>query len=466
MGTTLLWLRRDLRIHDNRALLTAAKRGAPIIAVFIFDNTILRPLTKTDRRITFICQALQELQYNLAQLGIPLYHHRGDPRQLIPKLASEHHAQTVICSEDYEPQAITRDQHVKIALNKDGCDFQQVTDQVIFAKNAILTQQNTPYNVFTPYKRAWLKTYVEQPQRVETLNLSELKTQQQSLTANAPPIPNANELGFQPYDDQAQGGETTAQQTLEHFLDHIDHYASRRDYPALNATSHLSPYLRFGCLSIRQLVSLAIARQTEGADTWLSELIWREFYQQHLYHNPDNIERSWRAQYRAIPWENNPDWLHAWQHGETGYPLIDAAMRCLKITGTMHNRLRMITASFLCKDLLCDWRLGEQWFAQHLLDYDLAANNGGWQWAASTGCDAQPYFRIFNPETQSKKFDPNGNYIRHWLPELAHLDNKHIHNPPLAQRGNYPTPIVDHATQRQKAIALYKTTAEAYHHFM
>lgn len=459
MTKTLLWLRRDLRIDDNRALLAAIRRGAPIIAAFIFDDNILRPLPREDRRITFICQALTELQASLAKLGIPLIHRRGRPTLLIPALAAQYDADAVVCSEDYEPDAIQRDLIVQQTLQSDGRTLQAAADQVIFAKRAILTQKGESYGVFTPYKRAWLQAFAARPQSPEALEY------QQPLPFAPEPIPNAAALGFTEYRDQPAGGAQAADALLADFLGRIARYAAERDYPALPAASGLSPYLRFGCISIRRLAAAAMAQRGEGSDTWLSELIWREFYQQHLYHYPDNVRQSWKAAYRDLPWENRADFLAAWQCGETGYPIVDAAMRCLAATGTMHNRLRMIAASFLCKDLLCDWRLGEAWFARHLLDFDLAANNGGWQWAASTGCDAQPYFRIFNPETQSKKFDPEGKFIRQWLPELAHLPDKALHAPPQELCGRYPAPIVEHKTQRLKAIAMYQQTAEAYRYF-
>lgn len=460
--TTLLWFRRDLRLADNRALLKAIAENRPIIAVFIFDTHILTPLAHDDRRISFICQSVSELQQRLSDKHIPLHIQTGEPEKIIPPLAADFHSASVICAEDYEPQAIARDSAVAAALKTQSCQFLAVTDQVLYPKATILTQQGSSYSVFTPYKRAWLKHYAEAPETSAELPLHWQERQQQlpQSTWKINHCPTPEQLGFHAYSDQAKGGEQAAQKTLETFLPKLNTYHEQRDYPAIVGTSNLSPYLRFGCLSIRQLVELAYHEQSEGAQTWLSELIWREFYQQHLYHHPDNIHQSYREPYRELIWDNHPEHLTAWQEGQTGYPIIDAAIRCLKQTGTMHNRLRMMTASFLCKDLLCDWRLGEQWFARYLLDFDLAANNGGWQWAASTGCDAQPYFRVFNPTTQSKKFDPKGQFIRQWLPELAHLSDKAIHQPPALT--TYPKPIVDHASQRLRAIALYKQAADAY----
>ena len=287
-----------------------------------------------------------------------------------------------------------------------------------------------------------------------------MQTQLPAAARAAPRLPALADLGFVRQALPLAGGEAAAQKQLGDFLPQLGQYHLKRDFSAQKSTSQLSVYLRFGLLSIRHLVQLARQADNEGAAAWLNELVWREFYQQFLYHHPNVVQESWRPEYRALPWPDQPEYLARWQAGQTGYPIIDAAMRQLKLSGQMHNRLRMLCAGFLSKDLLIDWRLGEAWFAAQLLDFDLAANNGGWQWAAGTGCDAQPYFRIFNPVIQSQKYDPDGTFIRRHVPELAHLGKEVIHAPWLAKHDidthGYPAPIVNHVLQREKALAFYR----------
>ncbi|MBL8514606.1 MAG: deoxyribodipyrimidine photo-lyase, partial [Betaproteobacteria bacterium] len=379
-------------------------------------------------------------------------------------------ASAVLTNEDYEPQAIARDRDVAEALSKDGIAFHAFKDTVVFEKDEVLTQAGKPFSVFTPYKNAWLKTLTDFHLKAYPVG------KYAKHLARAPqdiPLPSMESMGFARTNVQSLTpcGARGAQQLLRDFVKRIDSYKEARDYPAVKGVSYLSVHNRFGTVSIRQLATLAHAetlRKTNtGAATWLSELIWRDFYFQILWHHPHVATSAFRPEYNALRWENNDALFRAWCEARTGYPIIDAAMRQLNQTGYMHNRLRMIVASFLTKDLLIDWRFGEKYFADHLNDFDLAANNGGWQWAASTGCDAQPYFRIFNPVTQSERFDPQGKFIRRYVPELSKVHDKFIHAPwtmpPMEQQAcgisigrDYPLPVVDHAVQREKALAMYK----------
>ena len=461
---TLVWLRRDLRLFDNTALQTAIRHGLPVVAVFVFDTAILQHLPPHDRRLTFIHECVAELQQQLAAHDVPLLVLHGDAQTEIPAFASRIQAARVVCAEDYEPQAIARDAAVAQQLERSGIAWQAVTDQVMLPKSSVMTLQGKPYSVFTPYKKAWLALAAERYAHGQPADdwaaLAQVQTGLPPQWRQIQAMPTLADIGFERQTLLQSGGETAAQAALADFMARMHYYADLRDFPANKGVSYLSAHLRFGTLSIRHLVYLARQADNAGAAVWLSELIWREFYQQFLYHHPHVVNESFQVQYRHLAWENNPAWFARWQNGTTGYPIVDAAMRQLSSSGYMHNRLRMVAASFLVKDLLIDWRWGEAWFAQQLLDFDLAANNGGWQWAASTGCDAQPYFRIFNPVAQSQKFDANGHFIRRYVPELAHLDSKTIHAPwtakhPVDTRG-YPPPLVDHAVQREKALALFK----------
>ncbi|WP_283150682.1 cryptochrome/photolyase family protein [Silvimonas soli] len=458
----LLWFRRDLRLFDHAALYHALKENQQVVPVFVFDRAILDTLPVNDRRVAFIHASLRELQAALREVGSDLVVRHANAAHAIVQLAREFKVQAVYTNHDYEPAAICRDEAVGRALNETGVKLRTFKDQVIFEQQEILTQSGGMFSVFTPYKRAWLarlddfflKPY---PVRRYLHNLAPLSRQA---------LPELATLGF---DDNAlddlpvQPGMSGGEALFEDFKQRINRYHETRDFPGVKGPSYLSTHLRFGTVSVRELAAYAHAVGAEGAQTWLSELIWREFYQQILWHRPDVVEHSFKAEYDHLPFPNNLDWFAAWCDGRTGYPLVDAAMRQLNRTGYMHNRLRMIVASFLVKDLLVDWRKGERYFSEKLLDYDLAANNGGWQWAASTGCDAQPYFRIFNPVTQSERFDPQGRFIRKYCPELAALSDKDIHAPWLARSLNglrlgidYPQPVVDHALQRSQALALFK----------
>jgi deoxyribodipyrimidine photo-lyase len=464
----LCWFRRDLRLHDHAALYHALKQSASVHCVFVFDTDILNKLAdKHDRRVEFIWHCLREMNKHLQQQGSTLQIVHGRAQEEIPRLANKLGVQAVFCNHDYEPDALLRDTEVESALEKLGIIFHHYKDQVIFEQSEILTGSGKPYSVFTPYKNAWLK-------KLDDFYLRAYPTEKYfSALALCPlkPVPELDRFGFLPTNLISTGiltGESGAQKIFGEFSKRMAQYREARDFPALNGGSYLSTHLRFGTLSIRQLASHAYHSSGVGAQTWLSELIWREFYQMLLYHYPQLAHgQTFKSQFNALAFTNSPDKYLSWCEARTGYPLIDAAMRQLNQTGLMHNRLRMVTASFLVKDLHIDWRWGERYFAQHLLDFDLAANNGGWQWAASTGCDAQPWFRIFNPVTQSKNFDAQGLFIRRYVPELSSCPNKWIHAPwlmpTLEQQDceiviglDYPKPIVDHALARTQTLALYQ----------
>jgi len=464
---SVCWFRRDLRLHDHAALYHALKAGRPVHCVFVFDTGILDALAdKADRRVEFIWHSVREVKQALEQLGSTLHVLHGSARQLIPQLAAQLGAQAVYCNRDYEPDAIARDATVAEQLAARNIDFHRSKDQVIFERDEVLTGGGKPYAVFTPYKNAWLK-------KLDDFYLRAYPTERYfDHLASSPPgaLPDLAELGFQPTNLRELAmpcGMSGAATLFADFVARIDRYQQARDFPALKGVSYLSPHLRFGTIPIRALARHAHYTGGPGAQTWLSELIWRDFYQMLLYHHPHVVNHAYKPQFDGLAWGNNPDWFAAWCAGRTGYSLVDAGMRQLNQTGFMHNRLRMVTASFLVKDLQIDWRWGERYFAQKLLDFDLASNNGGWQWAASTGCDAQPWFRIFNPVTQSKRFDPQGKFILRYVPELDHCPDKFIHAPWLLPRSeqlrcgieigrDYPAPIVDHAVARAKTLEMFK----------
>ncbi len=469
---SLCWFRRDLRLHDHAALYHALKDSSAVRCVFVFDTEILDKLIdKNDRRVQFIWHCLSELQENLQAHGSTLQVLHGNAREVIPRIAHKLDVQAVFCNHDYEPDARHRDAEVEGELTKQGIAFHHYKDQVIFDQSEIVTGSGNPFKVFTPYKNAWLKKldgYFMQAYPVEK--------HFHSLACCSPEkLPDLENLGFVSSDlESVPKGESGAEKLFSDFTQRIRQYKETRDFPALYGGSFLSLHLRFGTISIRRLVSHAFYAGGEGATTWLSELIWREFYQMLLYHHPHLAQgQTFKPQFNTIAYTNDAKKFAAWCKARTGFPLIDAAMRQLNQTGYMHNRLRMVAASFLVKDLHIDWRWGERYFAQHLLDFDLASNNGGWQWVASTGCDAQPWFRIFNPITQSKKFDEQGIFIRSYLPELERCPNRWIHAPwlmPLSEQQScgvligkdYPTPIVDHALARIKTLELYQQAEKLY----
>lgn len=469
MSTALIWFRRDLRLRDHAALATALFQHDKVVPVFILDRSLLDPLPRCDRRVSFILGCLAELKSTLQERGSDLIVRYGDPRALIPELAQMHAASAVYANRDYEPTAIARDQHVADRLQACGIAWYDSKDQVIFERDEVLTQSRTPFSVFTPYWRQWRSRL--SPRDSAEFNLADHEHHFARLPAEA--MPSHADLGFEACDLGAVVcGEHGAAMLLADFVTRMDRYQELRDFPSKKGVSYLSLHLRFGTISIRELVRAAITQDNAGAECWLKELCWREFYQQLLWHHPHLVQHAFKTDFDALPFPNNPDWFAAWCSGLTGYPLVDAGMRQLNQTGFMHNRLRMITASFLVKDLLIDWRWGEAYFAEKLLDFDLASNNGGWQWAASVGCDAQPWFRIFNPVTQSQKFDPDGRFIRRYCPELAELDATSIHAPWLAAPltlaaagvtlgANYPMPIVEHAAQREAALSLFKAAKQS-----
>jgi deoxyribodipyrimidine photo-lyase len=475
-ATGLMWFRRDLRAFDNAALYHALRACRQLHCVFVLDTEILDALPRQDRRVEFILAALHELDAALRQLApeAGLVWRLGSARQQIPALAQALHAQAVFANHDDEPQSLARDAQVRGALAGIGAALVTSKDHVVFERHEVLTQAGTPFSVFTPYKNAWLK-------KLEPFYLKSYPVARHAQ-ALAPrpageqrPIPTLADIGFEPSNLSTLKlplGVSGGQQLFDEFLERIDHYHVAREYPSVKGPSYLGVHLRFGTVSVRQLAAAAqplVLQGMRGPAVWVSELVWRDFYAQILAHYPQVAASAFKPAYDAIQWERGKlaqTLFAAWCAGRTGYPLVDAAMAQLNQTGYMHNRLRMVTASFLCKHLGLDWRWGERYFAEHLNDFDLASNNGGWQWAASTGCDAQPYFRIFNPVTQSQRFDAEGKFIRRYVPQLERLPNALLHAPwqarpvDLQAAGvelgrDYPLPLVDHAQARERTLARY-----------
>ena len=465
---SLVWFRRDLRDYDHAALYHALKNSEQVFCIFVFDAEILNQLEdKADRRVEFIWESLKELKTTFQARGGYLIVEYGIAKEIVVKQAQELGAEAVFSNRDYEPNAIARDANVAQKLAKFNIDFHQFKDQVLFEKDEVLTQQGKPYGVFTPYKNAHLKKLDDYFLKAFPVD----RYIQHLAKYEADAMPSLEEIGFKATNlnqMKLPTGMSGALKLFEDFKQRISQYQDARNFPAVKGPSYLSVHLRFGTISIRHLARTAKNTVGAGAETWLNELIWRDFYFQILHHHPKVAQgQTYKVEFNALPFPNNQTIFQAWCDGKTGYPLVDAAMRQLNQTGYMHNRLRMVVASFLVKDLLIDWRWGERYFAQKLIDFDLSANNGGWQWAASTGCDAQPWFRIFNPITQSEKFDGAGKFIRKYVPELAACNDKEIHAPwlipPLRQEmlniiidKTYPLPVVDHATQRNLALNLYK----------
>ncbi len=472
-NTALCWIRRDIRLADHTALAEACARANAVAVVFVFDTTILDRLQdRDDRRITFIHASLVELDAALRSHGSMLVVRHGDPRTEIPAVARALGAGAVYTNHDYEPAAKQRDADVAERLRAEGIAFQTFKDQVVFERAEVVSGSGEPYRVFTPYKRAWLARL----QQEQAAGINPLAERRPDLARLAPAATltahttgwGLQRIGFTENAPWLQPGERAAHERLAAFGPKRPAYRDLRDYPASANTSGLSVHLRFGTISVREVMRQAYAEHGPGAETWISELIWREFYQMILDQFPHVVERAFKPEYDNITWQGTEETFRAWCAGTTGYPIVDAAMRCFNATGWMHNRLRMIVASFLVKDLLVNYRWGEAYFARYLLDFDLAANNGGWQWCASTGCDAQPYFRIFNPVLQSARFDPDGIFIREHCPELRGFSNKRIGWPADADLfeqaaagcvigQDYPAPIVDHATQRDRALLMFKS---------
>ncbi len=469
----LVWYRRDLRLTDHAALSRALEASGAVYCAFCFDTEILDLLPERfDRRVEFIWHAARELDDALAERGGGLIVLHGRARVEVPRLAAALGVATVYANRDYEPAACARDAAVQEALEEQGIGFETVKDQVMFERDELLTATGTPFSVFTPYKNAWLR-------RLSVADLAAHPVADRLGCLARPRVrqmPALEDLGFRRTnltDLPIPTGISGARALFDAFLARIDKYHERRDYPALHGPSYLSVHLRFGTISIRELAGRAHAIGGRGAETWLSELVWRDFYFMILHHHPRVVGHAFKHELEDVEFENDPVRFAAWCEARTGYPLVDAAMRQINRTGYMHNRLRMVVASFLVKDLLVDWRWGEKYFAEQLNDFDLAANNGGWQWAASTGCDAQPYFRIFNPVTQSEKFDGGGRFIRHYLPELARVPDKFIHapwqmsGPEQSACGcvigrDYPSPIVDHAVARKLTLERYERAKRAF----
>ncbi|MBC8055013.1 MAG: deoxyribodipyrimidine photo-lyase [Rhizobiales bacterium] len=477
----LVWFRRDLRTRDNAALYHALRAAKQAWCVFVFDTDIVDALPRRDRRVEFIHASLIELDEQLRALGGKLLVRHGRAVDEIARLAGELGVQAVYANHDDEPGALQRDAKVKQVLIDAGVALHTSKDHVVFERSEVMTQGGTPYTVFTPYKNAWLK-------KLEPFFVEAYTVERHAASLAAPPkgiataMPSLAELGFERTNLRAlkiPTGSAGAQALLDDFLPRIDDYGEARNYPAIKGPSYLSVHLRFGTVSIRALAAAACERieiaNSPGATVWLSELIWRDFYHQILHHHPHVAGHSFKPEYERIRWETGAQadaLFEAWCEGRTGYPLVDAAMAQINQTGYMHNRLRMVVASFLSKDLGLDWRRGEAYFALHLNDFDLAANNGGWQWAASTGCDAQPYFRIFNPVSQSRKFDPDGRFIRRYLPQLAALPDAALHAPweappaELSAAGvvlgrDYPLPVVAHEEARAATLARYAVVKTA-----
>jgi deoxyribodipyrimidine photo-lyase len=470
LAKNLVWLRRDLRWDDHAAMAHASQLGEAFVVAFIFDREILDQLAnKADRRVEFIWEAVSALRNHLISLGGNLIIRYGNASEMIPEIVSQLKITRVICAKDYEPAALIRDQKVKQSLSNLDCELIQVKDHVIFEDTEVLTQMSKPYSVFTPYKNAWLKKVTAQDVAEQVVNFQLLAKPDAKFCV----LPSLETMGFKATNLKALRiplAQAGAQALFEEFKERMNAYSDTRNFPAVKGPSYLSVHLRFGTISIRQLVrhahAIFNATNSEGAGVWLSELVWRDFYFQIVANFPHSATNSFKPDYDLIAWDQDQELFLAWCEARTGFPLIDAAMIQLNTTGYMHNRLRMVVASYLTKDLGIDWRWGERYFAQTLNDYDLSANVGGWQWAASSGCDAQPYFRIFNPTSQSEKFDSDGLFIKRYLPQLANLSKKDIHAPwlasPMVLTGanvklgeNYPKPIVEHDKARLKTLARY-----------
>jgi len=418
----VFWFRRDLRLEDNTALTKALSGKLKVILLFIFDTNILEELPENDARVTFIYRQLKNINNQLRKFGSSLLIKHGNPVNVWREIVQSYPIKDVYFNKDYEPYAIRRDDQVKSFLNDKNIAVHSFKDQVIFEENEIMKPDGACYTVFTPYKNRWLL-------HLKSSGLpSTQKPEWENLEKKSFDFPTLKSLDF------SESLITVKDSNLSVF----ENYEHTRNLPAMEGTSNLSVHLRFGTVSIREIVRDV----NEKFPAFLNELIWREFFMQILFHYPKVVNQNFRSKYDGIQWRNNEKEFERWCKGETGYPMVDAGMRELNETGYMHNRVRMVTASFLCKHLLIDWRWGEAYFAKKLLDYELSSNNGNWQWAAGTGCDAAPYFRVFNPSEQQKKFDPNRSYIKRWIPELETFE--------------YPRPMVENTIARQRALETYK----------
>ena len=424
---SIFWFRRDLRLHDNVALFNALKSGEKVLPIFIFDTSILDKLPKNDARVSFIIKELRSMNEHLKSFDASIDILHGKPIEVFESLIKKYQIASVFTNQDYEPYAIGRDQEILELLKSENISFNSFKDQVIFEKNEITKKDGNPYVVYTPYSKKWIEAY-EQINHIHYSSedlLSQLYTQSKAKELTL------EELGFE---------ETNT--PIKNYIFNsriINEYEETRNFPALDNTSKLGPHLRFGTVSVRQMVSRAEEQENK---TFLKELIWREFFMQILWHFPHTHKDSFKPKYDRIVWRNNEDDFKKWCNGTTGYPMVDAGMRQLNNTGFMHNRVRMLVGSFLCKHLLIDWRWGEAYFAEKLHDYEMSSNVGNWQWVAGTGVDASPYFRIFNPTSQIKKFDKDFSYIRKWVPDFQEL--------------TYPSPMVDHKFARERCLKTYK----------
>jgi len=422
MAISIFWFRRDLRLEDNTALYHALNSGLLVLPIFIFDTNILEELDEDDARVSFIYNTLQSINKRLNKKGSSLKILYGDPIKVWEKLITEFQVERVYFNKDYETYALTRDNNVKSFLDKNGIQYHTFKDQVIFESDDIVKNDEKPYTVYTPYKRKWL----------EQFNLNQIRLLPypdfSKFYRNDFAFPSLNKIGFR----------ESLIKVKKYNLSLLDEYARLRDIPGEDATSYLGPHLRFGTVSIRQVIQ----QLKPEHEVFLSELIWREFFMQILFHFPKVVTNNFNPRYNGIEWRNDRKEFEQWCRGKTGYPMVDAGMRQLNLTGYIHNRVRMIVASFLCKHLLTDWTWGEAYFARKLLDYELSSNNGNWQWTAGTGCDAAPYFRIFNPTEQLKRFDRKLEYVKQWIPEFGTSD--------------YPEPMVEHRFARTRALETYK----------
>jgi deoxyribodipyrimidine photo-lyase len=427
MEISVCWFRRDLRLEDNTALYNALNSDYAVLPIFIFDKDILEELPRNDARVNFIHQQLTQINKELGKYKGSLKIYNSSVDEAWEELIKEFNVKEVYINEDYEPYAMQRDERVEQFLASKNIQLKSFTDQVVFKPKQILKDDGLPYTVYTPYKNKWLKHFeLNRPQVLPTPNFENLYSSNFNF-------PSLSDIGFKPSTIQVE----------EFNLKQLGKYEQTRDVPHLNGTSYLGPHLRFGTVSVRSIIS-----QLKPSDhVFLSELIWREFFIQILVHFPRVVNENFKTKYNGIVWRNNEDEFSRWCEGKTGYPIVDAGMRQLNETGYMHNRVRMVTASFLCKHLLIDWRWGEAYFAEKLLDYELASNNGNWQWSSGTGCDAAPYFRVFNPTSQTQRFDPDMKYIKKWVPELNELTY---------------TPMVDHKMARERALRTYKTGLESF----
>ena len=423
----VFWLRRDLRLHDNHGLQEALEAGLPVLPVFFFDTEILEKLSvKNDARVSFIHSEIKKLKKNFEELGSSLKVYHAIPFQAFEKLLDEYEVAAVYANKDYEPEAIERDKKIGEYLKKNEVEYRLFKDQVIFEENEVLKDNDEPYTVFTPYSKKWKQVLKKNP----ITHFASEDNLEGLMKIKPFSLPELKEMGFEESQSEIPSRDISDET--------ISNYEKTRDFPAMKGTTRLGIHLRFGTISVRELAKKAEAL----SEVFLNELIWRDFYMAILWHFPKVVNQSFKKKYDSITWRNNEDEFERWCNGKTGYPMVDAGMRELNETGFMHNRMRMVTASFLTKHLLIDWRWGEAYFAEKLLDYELASNNGNWQWAAGSGCDAAPYFRIFNPESQQKKFDPKDKYVMKWVPEIG--------------MKRYPEPVVGHKEARERALKRYK----------